>query len=188
MFRPARLLLMTALAITGLGFGLTNSAEAAPRGGSGGRTASSYRSGRNLGYRRHGYRHHGHHHYYGHGYRHGYRHHNYSYRWNNYRSYWNRYYGHRYHWNRYYGHRYHWNRYPSWWRSYRSGDYGYVAPVETGVAPVRTAAVVEPEVVDEPAGPPEPSFEAEPPVARPAARSKTTIIQSVNVVKPKVVK
>jgi hypothetical protein len=180
MFRPARILLTTALVLTGLGFGLTNSADAAGRGRSGGRTASSYRNGRNLGYRRHGYRHHGHHHYYGHGYRHGYRHHD-RYRWSGYRNYW----------NRYYGHRYNWNRYPSWWRTYRYNDYGYAAPAVTTVAPAQVTAAVEPPDMEE-AGPPEPSFEPEPiapPVARSAVKPLTkagpTIIQSVKVVKPR---
>jgi hypothetical protein len=160
MFRPARILVMTALVITGLGFGLTNSAEAAPGRGSGGRTASSYRHGYRHGHR-HGYRHHGHHRYH---HRH---HHRYDYRY--------------------------WYRYPRW---YRYGEYSYVAPAETGVAPTRVAALTEPEIVDEPASPPEPSFEPEAPVVRPAVRPvakpvtkpKTTIIQSVKVVKPKVVK
>src|SRR5207248_1486956 len=116
------------------------------------------------------------------GYRHGYRHHHYPYRWYNYRSYW----------NRYYGHRYHWNRYPSWWRTDRYNDYGYVAPAATGVAPTQVTAAVEPDGVDE-AGPPEPSFDAEPPVpppavrpvAKPVTKSAPPIIPPVKVVKPR---
>jgi hypothetical protein len=162
MFRPARLLLMTALVLTSLSFGLTNSAEAAGHGRSGGRTASSYRHGQNLGYRRHGYRHHGHHHYWHH---------------------------HRYYWNRYYWDRYYRYRSPSWGRWY--GSYGYAAPAVTTVVPAEVSAPVGPVDAGETAGPPEPSFEPEPPVAPPVARSvakpATTIIQSVKVVRPKVV-
>ena len=62
--------------------------------------------------------------------------------------------------------------------------------------PAQATAAVEPAEAEEPAGAPEPSFEPEPPPVRPAVlpparpvtRPGPTIIQSVKVVKPKVVK